>query len=421
MAHGQDDHQDEHGRHGAYGVERPRRAPRARLRRGTSHALLALLLLLPLAQASGEEPKATAEWKDAAGAVGLTAGAIGALERDGFVIAGNPDQQAFEAYIDMRAKLPVFVTSDSLLNGYHVLLEESLLRLESVRTRLLPAALTRIAQALPAAALEVKGPADLVAAGQRRATLTLAVALALLGEELPGLATEDHALVRAQVAHIEAGEGRGKPPWLGPPDPGFLALDYGQFRPCGIHGRLPGLQRSFRARAWLQAIPLRLSVEVDVAAATLLHAAREGAWPDLQDDERVAALFSYGGLLPSNTVSTLWLDRYVAVPDDLEAETLAKFRTEKAAELGVTAVNDMVASQPLGPSWRIVPWMRSFPPILSAGLTARKYQRRNLSLRSLFSTCSSSSKSSQTISPGRFPLHFRPRIFCPDPRAKIRN
>ena len=42
-------------------------------------------------------------------------------------------KQVFSAYIG--SPLPVFVTSDSVLNAYHVLLEESIRRMETARAR----------------------------------------------------------------------------------------------------------------------------------------------------------------------------------------------------------------------------------------------------------------------------------------------
>ena len=52
---------------------------------------------------------------------------------DKFVITGEPFKQVFSPYIG--SDVPVFITTDSLLNGFHVLLEESIYRMELANAR----------------------------------------------------------------------------------------------------------------------------------------------------------------------------------------------------------------------------------------------------------------------------------------------
>ena len=136
-------------------------------------------------------------------------------------------RQVFTPYLG--DDVPLFLTSDSLLNGFHVLYEESILRMEQANARKLGRILKFIWQNLETADKAFTGKPQLVAAARARAKLTIATAMQLLGEQPIPLEPSVAALVAEEVRRVESARGRQKPKWLGPPDPGFAALDYTRY------------------------------------------------------------------------------------------------------------------------------------------------------------------------------------------------
>ena len=84
-------------------------------------------------------------WKDVARKRGLEDKAIRQIERDKFVVTNEAFTQVFTAYI--TEDLPLLVTTDSILNGYHVLFEKSVVA-NSACVRHLPAILSLIGKKL---------------------------------------------------------------------------------------------------------------------------------------------------------------------------------------------------------------------------------------------------------------------------------
>jgi len=276
------------------------------------------------------------------------------LARDKVVVTGERFRQVFSPYIG--SELPVFVTSDSILAAYHVLFEESVVRLERARAARLAPALATLRAGLEPARKDFALPAGQLDAAERRARLVLDVALCLLGEAPPAA---DAALVTAEVARVEAAEGSAKPAWLGAPDPGFLALDYARFRPRGFYDRSEALQRYFRAVAWLQAIPFRVKHDEEYLGMLLL--ARALAWwaEDRAGFHRReacrAVLAGYPELLgPGDDPTLLQIDELCR---PFDAEELAKERA-RHLKYRARAVNDQLALEPDGPSLRILPAAR---------------------------------------------------------------
>ena len=180
------------------------------------------------------------------------------LDRDGLVITQREYRQIFEPYI--FSKMPVFVTSDTVLNAYHVLFEESLAAMERSQAVRIGAVLERVWGNLE----------------NRRARLVVGVALGLLGGELAGVKDDELALIRAEVDRVEAAMGYSKPAWLGPAEPDFLAIDYTRFKPVGFYTRDQAMRRYFRALSWLQAIPFRLADDEELRAMAAIGAAIDG-------------------------------------------------------------------------------------------------------------------------------------------------
>lgn len=215
------------------------------------------------------DPASGYRWQEAAATTAkLTRQQIAQLARDKILITDHAYRQAFSPYLD--PDLPFFITSDSLLNGFHVLYEESVLRLEQANARRLAPILKFIWQNLKTADKAFLGKPELVAAAKTRAKLTVAVAMQLLGDQATPLEPPVAALVAEEVKRIETARGQYKPKWLGEADPGFLTLDYTRYRPCGFYTKTPTLQRYFRAVRWLQSIPFRVSKDEELVAILML-------------------------------------------------------------------------------------------------------------------------------------------------------
>jgi len=190
------------------------------------------------------------------------------LDEGKVLITNEAYKQIFSAY--MGGSRPLFITSDSLLNAYHVLYEESILRLEKANARKLAEILQFVWKYLPAAGKEYRGRPELVAAARRRAQVVIGTALRLLGDATIKPTREVGALIDAEVKRVEAATGQVKPKWLGPPDDTLIALDYTRYKPRGFYTRSDRLKRYFRAVSWLQSIPFRLSSDEELVSMLML-------------------------------------------------------------------------------------------------------------------------------------------------------
>src|SRR5690242_12586783 len=103
-------------------------------------ASLAVLLLS--APAMGQGNKTVADWRDRA-KEHLAPAQVDVLAKQKFVVGAKACKQVFTPYL--AADLPFFVTPDSVLNAFHVLLEESVYRLERVNAARFPAFLEHVA------------------------------------------------------------------------------------------------------------------------------------------------------------------------------------------------------------------------------------------------------------------------------------
>jgi len=208
------------------------------------------------------------DWRPVARAHGLADKDAEALADRKVLMTNEAFKQVFDPYI--HTDLPMFITSDSLLNAFHVLYEESVLRMEQANARRLPEILRFIWTNLETVDTDIKGNLDVVAAAKTRAQVVVATALALLGDDLVKPDPEIAALVAKEVEKVTAATAREKPAWLGPPDRRFLWLDYSRYKPRGFYTKSDGLARYFRAVSWLQSIPFRVGRDEELAAALLL-------------------------------------------------------------------------------------------------------------------------------------------------------
>ncbi len=219
--------------------------------------------------ASAQDAKpAAATWQDAARESGLSAEDIAALESNRILITNNACKQVFSPYIDNDK--PLFITTDSLLNAYHVLYEESILRLETSMAEQMPSILRLILKNIKDADDQLTGNPELVSAAKRHAMIVTGIALKLTDDSFQ---FEDDALnkiLSEETALIVKAEGTRFPEWLGNPDRTFTALDYSRYMPRGFYTRSETLQGYFRAVSWLQSIPFRVQKDEELLAILML-------------------------------------------------------------------------------------------------------------------------------------------------------
>jgi hypothetical protein len=213
------------------------------------------------------DPAKGYSWKEEA-RKRLAAEDVEALQKNKLLMPNEAFKQIFTPYVS--SDLPLFITADSLLNGYHVLFEESVLRMERANARKLPEILRFVWANLGTVDAKLEGKPELVAASKFRAQAVMGVALKLLGNDTVKIDGKLAAAIAEEVKRVVAAEGRGKPEWLGPADKGFLALDYTRFRPRGFYTKSQDLERYFRAVSWLQAIPFRVEKDEELLAILML-------------------------------------------------------------------------------------------------------------------------------------------------------
>lgn len=207
-------------------------------------------------------------WREVAQKCALSEASIALLARDGIAVAGPYFKQSFQVYNE--SPVPPFVTSDAVLNGFHVLLEDSMRRFETVRARLLRADLEAAWGELEPALKKYQVNPGVVEPYRRHLARVLGPALRLLGSTVPLGSPAVEAEVDAEVKRIEAADTVALPDWLGPPDRSLEAIDYRRFRPIGFYAGNPVLSNYYRATRWLQLVPLRASRDVEAGAVALM-------------------------------------------------------------------------------------------------------------------------------------------------------
>ncbi len=194
---------------------------------------------------------------------------IKVLQKNGILVTNQAYKQIFEPYL--KGTEPFFITSDSLLNAYHVLYEESVLRLEEANANKLPEILRSIHKNLSTVDKKCKGRPELLAAAKKRAIIIIATALRLVNESLRTGDKKLDSIIEQEVKNIvEATKKWEMPVWLGKPDRTFLGLDYSRYKPRGFYTRSEKLERHFRAVAWLQSIPFRVSKDEELVSVLML-------------------------------------------------------------------------------------------------------------------------------------------------------
>ncbi len=232
---------------------------------------LSVIVLLLSAQpfyAEDTESSDSTSWQEKAHKLGLSEKDIYLLDKNRILITNDACKQIFSLYI--RGKEPLFITSDSLLNAYHVIYEESIIRLESTMAERLPVILKTIQKNINDTHDKITGKPLLVSSAKKRAVLVTGIALKLMDDSFSLKNRELNAIIKEETKRIIKAEGILMPEWLGIPDESFSAIDYSRFRPRGFYTESDQLKNYFRAVSWLQSIPFRVSKDEEFLSIMML-------------------------------------------------------------------------------------------------------------------------------------------------------
>lgn len=229
---------------------------------------VAMVLCLAATSALAQREAVSGTWQEQARSEGLSTRDLERLGADKLLVGSQEFRQSFEPYA--FNPLPQFVTSDAVLNGFNVLLLESVRRWERRNAETLPGILEGMWQCLECSASRVDGNPELAEAARRRARIVVGVALRLVGRELPGAGDALSRTIDAEVEKVAAAATLEMPAWLGLPRPDFMVLDYSRFRPRGVYDLDDHMRGYFRAVEWLQAIPFRVDDDEELLAFVLI-------------------------------------------------------------------------------------------------------------------------------------------------------
>jgi hypothetical protein len=180
----------------------------------------------------------------------LTAEQKEKLVSNGFVVAPGTQEQLFYIYEDNTyKKIPNFVTTDSVLQVYHIFYDYALRSAEGMT--LLPNAALLNNNMLAQLLREFEAIADPDIRNEAKKALGyFGVAQLAFGEALPaGFPVEVKAVVDSEMKLFNAAAGREPSPLFG------YEIDYSLFKPRGHYTRSPELEKYFRGMSWYGVVP----------------------------------------------------------------------------------------------------------------------------------------------------------------------
>ncbi len=209
------------------------------------------------------------DWRENATKKKLSAQVVAALEQNQIAF-GDSCRQSFDPYLEG----PVFITSDSILNAFHVLLEDSFRELELRRAESFRALLNSLRSAVSnetdQSGVTFMKP-DRYVLARAHVDRVLGPAMVLMGEPLESFPDTLRSEIKEQVDLIKQAGAPALPDWLAPTDPNsLLAIDYSSFKPLGFYAESKRLTDYFRAIRWLQLVPFRAGREHEFDAMILL-------------------------------------------------------------------------------------------------------------------------------------------------------
>lgn len=227
--------------------------------------VIVLLLSIPL---HGEQPN-DPNWKEQAREGNLSEIAIDKLEKNSIVITDTAYKQIFSAYINGWG-IPFFITTDSLLNAYHVLYEESVLQLEKVNADKLEKILRFMLTNLSNNGDKLKKEPELEKVARGRAFIVVGTALKLLNGSFQFNDKKIEEIINKEAKKVIKAKAKDKLSWLGQPKSDLVVLDYSRYKPRGFYTSSEKLSNYFRSVAWLQSIPFRVSSDEELLSILML-------------------------------------------------------------------------------------------------------------------------------------------------------
>ena len=244
-------------------------------------------------------------WIENAVMMGFEDPIVRTLHEKEVFLADEQWKEVFEAYLSMDYSL--LITTDSVLNVFHRLLEDSLFRIELHRQEKLRLWIMGMHSRLNAERKELakgmglssprwyhrlpfwadhdasRADVQLFEQAFRYANTVLSVAMGLVGEPVSYSSPEERRLVEGVLKAVEKGEGRFLPEFMSPSSADCEAIDFTRFKPHGFYAQHADLARTFRAVKWLQSIPFRIDRDQELLAMALIVncALDDGNWPDL--------------------------------------------------------------------------------------------------------------------------------------------
>jgi hypothetical protein len=215
-------------------------------------------------------------WENDARGWGLSSQHIEQLKLHGVLITDQSFKQVFEPYIEnqrMGQRLignkQVFITSDTVIQAYAVLLQDAVNQLDlQMAAFLKPYLIQNWAGLLVRFASQPANRPDYISALEH-AMMVSGTALHLITGSIegpPNLLKQ----IKDETERVKAASAQLKPTWMGPKDPGFLWLDYSRFNSRGFYVGHPVLEPYFQAVSWLQAIPFRFDNDLELLSFTIL-------------------------------------------------------------------------------------------------------------------------------------------------------
>lgn len=175
------------------------------------------------------------------------------LSQNAFVVSPGTEEQLFYIYEkNSYLEIPTFITTDSVLQVYHIFYDYSLRNLES---KSLIQALDELTDSMLKKSIQIYGSVknpDVKSAALKNAAYFATAALALKKVLPSNIPSEAKAMAEKEYALIQAKQGFA-PSAIFP-----FQLDYSQFEPRGHYTRNDDFKRYFIAMAWYGQAPFPL-------------------------------------------------------------------------------------------------------------------------------------------------------------------
>ena len=307
------------------------------------------------------------------------------LQQDKIVISPLTYRQIFEPYLN--SDRPVFITSDTVLTAYHVLLMESIARYEQINALRLPEILNLLWSQIapeeepaarmhgqqrgggrledaPSEPVDASSYLEVIHQAEKRARIVIAVALKLTGDDRKLADQTLMSIVETEVQRINLAKGLRRPLWIGETDAEYKGIDYSLFQPHGLYAQTEELKGYFRAMRWLQSIPFRTYIDEELLSILLLGKILHSPNFDSPSDRRKIENFlqCYRELHRQENARDLLLAAQIIGDRPADLETVrdyllstASFNADDKNQGRITTIDSQDQVQRLSASFYIIP------------------------------------------------------------------